>query len=138
MSQLDPHFIAVGGAADEPAIAGAIACVEAFTERFNARDAEGMDGLLHFPHLILAGEKLTLWKTPGQLPPGFFDDLAAGTGWARSTYHAKRVVLAAPRKVHLLIEYSRDRDDGTIISRHANMWIVTFEDGRWGVKQRSY
>ncbi len=138
MSHPDPDFIALGGGADERAIAEAIACVEAFTERFNAGDAQGMDNVLHFPHLILAGEKLTIWKAPGQLAPGFFDDLAAETGWARSTYHAKRAVLAAPRKVHLLIEYSRDRADGTIISRHANLWIVTLENGRWGVKQRSY
>lgn len=138
MSDIDPDFLALGGGADPDAVAAAIACVEAFTERFNARDAQGMDDLLHFPHLILAGEKLTIWKTPGQLPPRFFDDLATATGWARSTYHAKRVVLAAPRKVHLLIDYSRDRADGTIISRHANLWIVTCEGGRWGVKQRSY
>lgn len=123
-----------GGDAD----AAAIACVEAFTERFNARDCDGMDAVLHFPHIILSAEKLSVWKTPGQLSPRFFDDLAASTGWARSTYHAKQVVLSSPTKVHLLLEYSRDRADGTIISRHANLWIVTLEDGRWGVKQRSY
>ncbi len=119
------------------AVAAAIACVEAFTERFNARDPAGMDALLHFPHVILDGEKLVVWKEPGRLPPTFFDDLAAN-GWRRSTYHAKQAVLAAPRKVHLRLEYSRDGEGGAILSRHANLWIVTFENGRWGIKQRSY
>lgn len=119
------------------AIAAAIACVEAFTERFNARDAAGMDDLLHFPHVILDGERLIVWKTPGQLQPDFFDGLAA-RGWRRSTYQDKRAVLSSPTKVHLVIEYSRDGDGGTVLSRHANLWIVTYEDGRWGIRQRSY
>lgn len=119
------------------AIAAAIAAVEIFTQAFNARDPEGMDASLHFPHVILADENLVVWKAPGQLPAGFFEALAA-TGWARSTYHAKRAVLASPRKVHLLLEYSRDDAEGQPLSHHANLWIVTFEQGRWGVKQRSY
>lgn len=122
---------------DLRAIDAAIACVEAFTERFNARHAEGMDALLHFPHVILDGERLIIWKEPGRLPPTFFEDLAA-SGWRRSTYHAKQAVLATPRKVHLVLEYSRDGEGGTILSRHANLWIVTLENGRWGIKQRSY
>ena len=96
-----------------------------------------MDAVLHFPHVILANETLVVWKTPGQLPASFFDELTA-TGWRRSTYHARRAVLASPRKVHLLLEYSRDDAEGHPLSQHANLWIVTFEQGRWGVKQRSY
>lgn len=115
----------------------AIACIEAFTERFNACDPVGMDATLHFPHLILADEHLVIWKGPGQLAADYFDELAA-TGWARSAYHAKQVVLASTKKVHLLVDYSRDRADGTQISRHQNLWIVTLQDGRWGLKQRSY
>lgn len=118
-------------------ITAATATAEAFTAAFNARDLAGMDAALHFPHVILDGEKLIVWKTPGQLPATYFDDLAA-SGWRRSTYHSKQAVLAGQRKVHLLIEYSRDDAEGRPLSRHANLWIVTFENGRWGVKQRSY
>ncbi|MGY3485691.1 hypothetical protein ACVW1C_003574 [Bradyrhizobium sp. USDA 4011] len=38
----------------------------------------------------------------------------------------------------LLHSYSRDRTDGSIASRHRNLWIVTSENGRWGIKLRSY
>jgi hypothetical protein len=41
-------------------VAAAIECVEAFTDCFNARDLEGMDAKLHFPHVIFSGEKLVL------------------------------------------------------------------------------
>lgn len=115
----------------------ALACLAAFTERFNARDAAGMDAHLHFPHAMLIGERLVVWKVPGQLPAGYFDDLAA-QGWRRSTYHKTRVVMAEAHKVHVLVDYSRDDENGRPLSRHQNLWIVTFEDGRWGVKLRSY
>ncbi len=81
--------------------------------------------------------ELIIWTAPGQLSPTYFDELAAA-GWGASTYHDKQVVLAGDRKVHLLLDYSRDRPDGTQISRHHNLWIVTWQDGRWGIKQRSY
>lgn len=129
----DPH------AGDEAAmIAEAMHCVAAFTDRFNARDLVGMDEHLHFPHIILSGEKLVLWARPGQLPASFFDDLHRVTGWVRTTYHRKEVVLVSPRKVHLLVDYTRDQADGSVASRHHNLWVVTLDGNRWGIKQRSY
>ncbi len=124
---------------DEAAlIAASIRCIEAFTERFNARDIAGMDALLHFPHVILSGEKLVVWDGPGQQPASFFTDLHRDTGWVESRYQRKEAVLVSPRKVHLLVEYTRNRADGSVATSHRNLWIVTFEGGRWGIKQRSY
>ena len=123
---------------DTASAARALECVEAFTDRFNARDLAGMDALLHFPHIILSGETLTVWDGPGQLPDTFFDNLTATTGWHRSKYREKRIVLVGPRKVHLLVEYSRDDAAGRPITLHRNLWVVTFDAGRWGIKQRSY
>lgn len=123
---------------DATLIAAAIRCIDAFTDRFNARDLAGTDALLHFPHIILSGEQLVIWEKPGQLPASFFDDLSRTTGWAKTSYQRQEPVLVSPRKVHLLVEYSRDRADGSIASRHRNLWIATFENGRWGIKQRSY
>lgn len=96
-----------------------------------------MDALLHFPHAVLSAEKLIVWQSKGNLPPNFFDDLARDTGWDRTVYHDKRAVLVSPRKVHLFVGYSRNRVDGAIITMHKNLWVVTYDDGRWGIKQRS-
>lgn len=119
-------------------IAAAKACVEAFTDRFNARDLEGMDALLHFPHIILSAEQLVIWDGPGKLPDSFFEDLQRTTGWAETRYQRKAAVLVSPRKVHLVLDYTRNRSDGSIASAHSNMWVVTYEKDRWGIKQRSY
>jgi hypothetical protein len=119
----------------------AIECVEAFTERFNARDLAGMDAMLHFPHALVSGKELNeliVWEQPGQMSASFFDDLTAATGWYRTTYLHKQVILASAHKVHLLIEYTRDDAAGKVITSHQNLWIVTFEDGRWGIKVRSH
>lgn len=116
----------------------AIACIEAFTDAFNARDLAGMDRFLHFPHVILSGENLVIWDRPGQLPDDFFSELTQQTGWRHTVYLDKRVVLVSPRKVHLYVQYSRNRADGSVITVHDNLWVVTWDDERWGIKQRSY
>ena len=123
---------------DAAMIAEAVRSVEAFTDRFNARDLDGMDACLHFPHIILSGEHLVVWTEPGNLPASFFDDLQRDTGWAESKYLRKDAVLVSPRKVHLVLEYTRNRADGSVASRHVNLWIVSFDRGRWGIKLRSY
>jgi hypothetical protein len=97
-----------------------------------------MDATLHFPHVILVGERLVVWDKPGQLPSTFFDDLSRSSGWHHSSYQAKCPVLVSPRKVHLVVEYTRNRSDGSVVSSDRNLWIVTFDQGRCGIKQRSY
>lgn len=135
-----PSIFTPTGDGQDPAamIAAALATIDAFTDRFNARDAAGMDDLLHFPHVILSGEQLVIWPERGQMPATFFDDMIASTGWDRTVYLERRPVLVNARKVHVLVDYTRNRADGTVITRHRNLWVVTQEAGRWGIKQRSY
>ena len=139
MPDLSSVFIPAGDGADpDEMVRAAIAAADAFTDRFNARDLAGMDALLHFPHVILSGEKLIVWEGPGRMPPAFFEGLARTTGWARTLYVERRAVLVNARKVHLFVDYTRNRADGSVITRHQNLWVVTHDGGRWGIKQRSY
>jgi ribosomal protein S18 acetylase RimI-like enzyme len=126
------------GANPEEMVRAAVATADAFTECFNARDLAGMDARLHFPHVILSGERLIVWDGPGQMPQGFFDDLTRTTGWDRTITTGRQAVLVSTRKVHLLMDYTRNRADGSVITRHRNLWVVTHDGGRWGIKQRSY
>ena len=139
MTNTESLFLPASDSADEAAMAAhAIGCINSFTEAFNRRDLDSMDASLHFPHVILSGEKLVVWEKPGQLPASFFEELEARTGWSRTIYHDKKVVLVSPRKVHLVVRYSRNRADNSIITMHENLWIVTKDVGRWAIKQRSY
>ncbi len=121
---------------EEKVVTSVVKCVETFTDHFNARNPAGMDSMLHFPHVILSRNSLVIWDHPGQLNESYFRDLS-GTGWHCSIYHSKYPILIRPKKVHLGIEYSRNRKDGSEISRHKNVWVVTFEKDRWGIKIRS-
>ena len=119
------------------AIDAAEACLDRFTARFNAKDAAGMDRQLHFPHVILAGARVTVWHSPGQLAADFFENLAAA-GWSHSAYEAREPILVSPEKVHFRVRYSRRARGGAVLSEHENVWIVTMIDGRWGIAVRSY
>jgi hypothetical protein len=139
MSRSPSIFTPTGDGQDPQAmIAAALATIDGFTARFNARDLAGMDDHLHFPHVILSAEQLIIWPERGQLPATFFADMIAGSGWDRTVYVEQRPVLVSPAKVHIVVDYTRNRADGSVISRHENLWVVTREAGRWGIKQRSY
>jgi hypothetical protein len=69
--------------------------------------------------------------------PAFFEELVA-SGWVKSVYLEKSAVLISAQKVHLVVTYTRNRADESVISRHDNLWIITNQDGKWGIKERSY
>ena len=50
----------------------------------------------------------------------------------------REVILVSDNKVHLKYGYSRITVDGTIMSKHDNVWILTFLNGIWGIQIRSY
>lgn len=76
MPDNDDLFQPVSYDSDEAGrVVEAMRCIEAFTARFNARDLAGTDSCMHFPHIILSGERLVIWSEPGQLPAPFFEDL---------------------------------------------------------------
>lgn len=118
-------------------IDAAVEIIEKFTDYFNAGDLVSMDQCLHFPHVILSSENLIIWEQPGQMPLDFFDGLRSD-GWHVSEYLEKKPVLVGSGKVHMFVSYTRNSADGSVISHHDNLWIITFDHGRWGIKQRSY
>jgi len=121
----------------EVLVAGALDCIDTFSQRFNDQDLTGMDALLHFPHVMFSGEELLVWEHPGQLPNDFFEQLVS-TGWAKSTYESKTPILVSPNKVHFHVHYTRRRADESVITRHENLWIVVNVNGQWLIALRSY
>ena len=122
---------------DDGTLPSALACLDRFTDRFNACDALGMDAELHFPHTMLSGPSRIDWPARGALHPDFFTALRA-TGWHRTRYEDRQVVLIASDKVHFVVTYSRRDVRDAVLSTHVNPWIVTRVDGRWGIALRSY
>ena len=124
-------------ASDDVLVDEAAACLDRFTDAFNACDAEGMDRNLHFPHVMYSGSDMLVWESAGQHPPDFFSRLEE-SGWAKTLYESKEAVLATKDKVHFRVAYTRCDIQNRVISRHANLWIATKIANKWGIVLRSY
>lgn len=84
------------------AVVAASECLERFTAYFNACDTIGMDGELHFPHVMFSGTSRLDWMEPGQHPKNFFAALKE-SGWHHTHYESKEPVLVSQDKVHFIV-----------------------------------
>lgn len=121
----------------EEMITGAMHCMDSFAKCFEHEDIAGMDACCHFPHYLISGNEVICWSVPGQLTAKFFEDLKH-QGFAKTTVDYREVILVSENKVHLKYGYSRVAADGTIMSKHDNVWILTYKDNKWGIQVRSY
>ncbi|MGL1887851.1 MAG: hypothetical protein OCD76_15155 [Reichenbachiella sp.] len=118
-------------------IAGALECLEIFGVAFNNCDLVGMDNQLHFPHTLISAENSIIWDKPGQLPDAFFEDLKS-QGWCKTEVVYQTPILVSKNKVHFKVKYTRNHINGSIISEHENIWILTLMNDNWKILIRSY
>lgn len=121
---------------DDDAIAGAMACLDAFMAAFNARDVVAWEATFHFPTVRLASNRLVIIDAPGWHKPEMFDT-RLGDGWHRSAWDRRAVIHAGPDKVHFDTLFTRYRADDSVIGHYDSIYVVTCEDGRWGIRCRS-
>ncbi|GGC44196.1 hypothetical protein GCM10011504_23270 [Siccirubricoccus deserti] len=123
-------------APDAAAVAASMAVLDRFMAALNARDQRALAATMHFPHHRLAGSRFQVWERPEDYTiEGFV--ARAGDGWARSDWDFRRVVAAGPAKVHLDVQFTRRRADGSAIGSFRSLWVVACLDGVWGVQARS-
>jgi hypothetical protein len=103
----------------------------------NRRDLDGVRATLHFPHVLLSLATVTTYATPSDFSFAVFDARTAGQGWSHSTFDNRRVLMSGPDKVHLDMEFTRWRADGSKIGTYHAMYIVVRIDGHWGIQARS-
>ncbi len=116
--------------------AAALATLDQFMAALNRLDEAGVNDALNFPHVRLASGRVHVWERAGSYRVEDF--LArAGEGWHESRWDERTVIHAGPDKVHLAVQFSRWRADGTLIGRFRAIWIVTRVGNHWGVHARS-
>ncbi len=116
-------------------IAAALACLDAFMAAFNARDLTAWEATFNFPSVRLASGRLTIIERGFHQPVMFATD--ALKDWDHSAWERREVIHAGPDKVHLDTRFGRYRADGSLIGGFDSVYVVTREDGHWGVKARS-
>jgi hypothetical protein len=116
-------------------IAGAMQCLDDFMAAFNSRDVKAFEATFNLPSVRLASNTLRIINA-GDMDPGMFER-GALTEWDHSAWERRAVIHAGPDKVHFDTRFTRYRKDGSVLGGFDSIYVVTCEDGHWGVKARS-
>jgi len=114
----------------------AMAALDDYMAALNRGDEAGTNAACNFPHVRLAGGKVVVWPNHGDYKLEDFR-ARAGDGWARSQWDERAPIHVGSDKVHLKVVFSRWRADGSLIGRFETIYIVTLQDGHWGIQARS-
>ncbi|MBL9011218.1 MAG: hypothetical protein JNL56_08575 [Alphaproteobacteria bacterium] len=122
-------------AGHDEAVAAAQGVLDAFMAAFNARDVEAFEATFNFPSVRLASNTLTLIERGFHRPEMFTTGALAE--WDHSAWERRAVIHAGPEKVHIDTRFARYRKDGSLIGAFDSIYVITREDGHWGIKARS-
>jgi hypothetical protein len=114
----------------------AMGAMDDYLAGLNRGDEQAVNDACNFPHVRLAGGKVAVWHNHGDYK---LDDFVAraGDGWHHSTWDERTPIHVGDRKVHLKVKFSRWRKDGSLLGEFETIYIVTLQDGHWGIQARS-
>ena len=115
----------------------AMRVLDSFMYSFNARDMDRWSNTLNYPHVRLAGGKVTVWKTKEDHSATTVFPRLVLTGWDHSAWVSREVILVSEKKVHISTIFQRFDKENNPIGKYQSLYIVTNDKGRWGVQARS-
>jgi hypothetical protein len=117
------------------AIAAAQGVLDAFMAAFNARDIPAFEATFNFPSARLASQGLVIIEAGDMRAERFTTGALAE--WDHSAWDRREVIHAGADKVHIDTRFTRYRKDGSVIGGFDSIYVITRQDGHWGVKIRS-
>lgn len=117
------------------AVRAAQGVLDAFMTAFNARDIAAFEATFNFPSVRLASQGLVILNAGDMKAERFTTGALAD--WDHSAWDRREVIHAGPEKVHIDTRFTRYRKDGSVIGGFDSIYVVTRQDGHWGVKIRS-
>jgi len=109
--------------------------VEDYYAAFNARDPIAFKATFNFPHVTIR---------PGAPIVSGPDDYTAAmftigplADWDHSSVESREVIHADENKAHVAVRFTRHRLGGGVIGTFDVIYVITLEDGRWGMKAMS-
>ncbi len=116
----------------------AIAKVEEYMTAFNARDPMAWAATLNYPHLRIASAEVRVWETEEEFARQMdFDAFAERFGWDHSEWDEIEAIQVAENGANVALTFSRYNADDEVISTFNTLYLVTNENGRWGIRARS-
>jgi hypothetical protein len=122
-------------AQNQRSVDSAMKCLDDFMEAFNARDIAAWRKTFNFPSVRLASNTLTIIDEDYHQPDMF--GRGALAEWNHSAWARREVIHAGDDKVHIDTRFVRYRADGSVLGAFDSIYVVTRENGHWGVKARS-
>jgi len=106
--------------------------VEDYIEAFNAQDLTAMLDCLNFPFSWIVNNLVR----PVQEASDFVSPTESliKEGWHHTVLDWVEPVQVWEKKAHFKVSYSRFKADGTKYLTHEALWIVTTDDGHWGIQ----
>ena len=116
----------------------AVAVINRYLEAFNARDEEAMVATFQFPHVRVGGGGVRVSNSAAEYMDSFdFDAFAERLGWVRSEWDTVEAVQVGVRGVNLAISGTRYGPGGSKIHSFDGLYLITEQDGRWGIRAGS-
>lgn len=134
-------LLALGAWADDTeesdSINKAMQVLDSFMYSFNTRDMNSWSETLNYPHVRIAGGKVTVWDTKEEYSATNVFNRLTATGWDHSAWVSKDVVLVSKNKVHISTVFQRYDKDNNPMKKYQSLYVVTNDEGHWGVQARS-
>ena len=121
-------------------VAAAFEIADEFLRTFNALDAAGHAATLAYPHVRLASGTVRIWQDLADATEQMTTNMALireRLGWDHSEWDHKRLIHAGPGKVHLDVQFTRYRPDGSVIGVYPAVYVVVQTDDGWRIQARS-
>lgn len=120
-------------------VAAAMATTEAFLATFNDGDARGHASTLAYPHVRLASGRVRIWESIDEAIPAMEQAIATirSSGWDHSEWDHRNVIHEGAGKVHMDMQFTRYRRDGSVIGVYPAVYVIVEQDGRWLIQCRS-
>jgi hypothetical protein len=128
-------YISAAGMRESEREAEARKPIDDFFAALNARDLERGRKTLHYPHIQIAGNEVSILNEPESFQIDF-QSLAA-EGWTYSTLDFCIMRQNCDEKVHFEVQLSMHRANDSRYATYQALWIVTKKDGGWGIQCRS-
>ena len=109
--------------------------LDEYMTAWNAKDLVAWEKTFHFPHYRLASGQMRVLEHAGMQDATKV--WAQIDGWHHSAWDHRRIVHSSNDKVHVDTRFTRYRADGSKIGTYDSLYVITKENGRWGVKLRS-
>ena len=114
----------------------AMQALDRYLETWNSRDPLRWASSLHFPHVRPSPGEFAISRTPEEYAAGVNFAQTLSTGWHHSEWDSRRVLQIGADKVHVSGQWTRYTAEGKPMTGSVITYIVTEQQGRWGVLSR--